>query len=159
MTITELDLATVRSAVGLVTDPEYPDLTIKQLGILEDVVIDASSIRVDLVPTILGCPALSTIEKDVKVAARKLGHEVVVRFCRAPVWTPDRISPDARQILANEYTIAITPRSGRTQCPVCGARSMEKRSDVGPTACRSVHWCPECRNPIEVVRAREVKVQ
>ena len=159
VTITQSDLETVRSAVGSVKDPEYPDLTINQLGILENVVIDASSIRVDLVPTILGCPALGIIEEDVKAAARGLGHEVAVRFCRSPVWTPDRISEDAQQILANEYTIAITPRSGRTQCPVCGTTSLEKRSDVGPTACRSVHWCAECRNPIEVVRSREASDQ
>ncbi len=159
MTITQSDLETVRSAVASVKDPEYPDLTIEQLGILENVVVDASCIRVDLVPTILGCPALSTIEHDVKAAARRLGHEVAVQFCRSPVWTPDRITKDAQHILANEYTIAITPRLGRTQCPVCGGRSLEKRSDVGPTACRSVHWCAECRNPVEVVRSREAPVQ
>lgn len=159
MTITQSDLEIVRSAVAAVKDPEYPDLTIEQLGILENLVVEGSSIRVDLVPTILGCPALNTIEQDVKAAARRLGHEVAVRFCLSPVWTPERISDDAQQILADEYTIAISPRSGRTRCPLCGARSLEKRSDVGPTACRSVYWCAECRNPIEVVRSREVPAQ
>ena len=57
MTITNSALNAARSAVASVKDPEYPDLNIQQLGILEDVVVDSSSIRVDLVPTILGCPA------------------------------------------------------------------------------------------------------
>ena len=48
MTITKSTLNAVRSAVALVKDPEYPDLNIQQLGILEDVVIDASSIRVEI---------------------------------------------------------------------------------------------------------------
>ena len=54
MTITKSALNAVRSAVASVKDPEYPDLNIQQLGILEDVVVDSSSIRGDLVPTILG---------------------------------------------------------------------------------------------------------
>jgi ring-1,2-phenylacetyl-CoA epoxidase subunit PaaD len=157
--ISKSTLEAVRSAVASVRDPEYPDLNIEQLGILEDVVIDSSTIRIDLVPTILGCPALDTIEQDVLAAARALGYEVTVRFCRSPAWTPERISEDAQQILANEYTIAITPRSGPTECPVCGHTSLEKRSDVGPTACRSVQWCPNCRNPVEVVRSRKATGQ
>ncbi len=155
MTITQEALDEVRTAVAAVRDPEYPDLNIEQLGILEDVIPDASGIRVDLIPTILGCPALATIEQDVLKAARAAGYEVNVQFCVSPVWTPDRISDDARQFLAHEYTIAIRPRSGPTQCPVCGETSLQDRSEVGPTACRSVKWCPDCRNPIEVVRSRQ----
>ena len=154
MTITREVLDAVRTAVASVTDPEYPNLNIQQLGILEDVVADSSSIRVDLVPTILGCPALRTIEQDVVNAARGAGYEVTVQFCASPTWTPDRISDDARQILANECTIAVRPSSGPTTCPVCGHMSLQNRSEVGPTACRSVKWCPDCRNPIEVVRSR-----
>ena len=94
--ITEAALKTVRHAVALVADPEYPDLNIEQLGILEDVVAENSAIRVDLVPTIMGCPALEVIEKDVVAAARASGYDVTVRFCMSAVGTPDRISNDAR---------------------------------------------------------------
>ncbi len=146
----------VRAAVASVADPEYPDLNIQQLGILEDVVADRSSIRVDLVPTIMGCPALDVIEQDVVAAAQASGHDVTVRFCMSPPWTPDRITDDARKILAREYSVAIRPRNGVTSCPLCGSTALEPRSDVGPTACRSVEWCPNCRNPVEVVRSREM---
>ena len=54
MTINQEALEEVRTAVAAVRDPEYPDLNIEQLGILEDVVADAAGIRVDLIPTILG---------------------------------------------------------------------------------------------------------
>ena len=76
MTINQEALEEVRTAVAAVRDPEYPDLNIEQLGILEDVVADAAGIRVDLIPTILGCPALATIERDVLKAARAAGYEV-----------------------------------------------------------------------------------
>ncbi len=155
MTINQEALEEVKTAVAAVRDPEYPDLNIEQLGILEDVVADAAGIRVDLIPTILGCPALATIERDVLKAARAAGYEVIVQFCSSPGWTPDRISDDARKFLANEYMIAIRPRFGPTPCPVCGKTSLQDRSEVGPTLCRSVKWCPDCRNPIEVVRSRQ----
>ena len=38
MTINQEALEEVRTAVAAVRDPEYPDLNIEQLGILEDVV-------------------------------------------------------------------------------------------------------------------------
>ena len=72
MRITDAAINSVRVAVSSVTDPEYPDLNLQQLGILEDVVADSASIRVDLVPTILGCPALDVIKKDVMAAAREM---------------------------------------------------------------------------------------
>ena len=156
MRIADTAINAVRAAVSSVTDPEYPDLTIQQLGILEDVVADSISIRVDLVPTILGCPALEVIEKDVVAAARASGYDVTVRFCMSPIWTPDRISEDARQILAEEYIVTIRPREGPTKCPLCGNTALQPRSDVGGTACRSVEWCPDCRNPVEVVRSRQM---
>ena len=138
MTINQEALEEVRTAVAARRDPEYPDLNIEQLGILEDVVADAAGIRVDPIPTILGCPALATIERDVLKAARAAGYEVIVQFCSSPGWTPDRISDDARKFLANEYTIAIRPRFGPTPCPVCGKTSLQDRSEVGlPYADRS----------------------
>ena len=46
MKVTQDELNAVRSAVCAVTDPEYPDLTIQQLGILENVVADLSLIHI-----------------------------------------------------------------------------------------------------------------
>ena len=63
----------IEAAVAAVCDPEYPDVTIAELGILESVTINGSSVRVELVPTVLGCPALQVIEADVVAAARSAG--------------------------------------------------------------------------------------
>jgi ring-1,2-phenylacetyl-CoA epoxidase subunit PaaD len=147
----------VRHEVAAVTDPEYPDLTIAQLGMLE-AVRDAGGgcVEVDLVPTVLGCPALREIEADVVAAARAVPgvRSVEVRFLAQPAWTADRVAPDARDRLAREYTISIRGVDGTTICPVCGGRNVEERSAFGPTVCRSVAWCPDCRNPVEVLRMR-----
>lgn len=147
--------AAVRDAVAAVTDPEYPDLTIEQLGMLEAVREPAAGrVEVDLVPTVLGCPALREIEADVVAAATAVPgvDSVGVRFLAQPTWTPDRVAPDARDRLAREYTITIRSADGSAICPVCGGREVEERSAFGPTVCRSVAWCPDCRNPVEVLR-------
>ncbi|WP_419920166.1 metal-sulfur cluster assembly factor [Candidatus Poriferisodalis sp.] len=149
--------AAVRESVSLVCDPEYPEVTIAELGILEQVLFsdDGSTVRIELVPTMLGCPALDLIARDVTAVARSAcaGVDVAIEvvFVADPAWTPDRIAPSAVGFLAREYSIAV--RSTRTEatCPICGNEALEHRSDFGPTPCRSVEWCPKCRNPVEVV--------
>ena len=152
-------MAAVRQSVSLVCDPEYPEVTIAELGILENVTLPStgSSVRIELVPTMLGCPALDVIARDVGAAARvacdELDAEVdlEVVFVDEPVWTPDRIAPSAVGFLAREYSVAVRTRASEVACPICGHTELEHRSDFGPTPCRSVDWCPSCRNPVEVV--------
>ena len=154
--------AAVYETVSSVCDPEYPEITIADLGILERVSAsdDGSAVRIELVPTMLGCPALDVIAGDVRAAARSAcagsGVSVEVVFVAEPVWTTDRIAPGAVEFMSREYSVAVRRAqsdgaSPAAACPICGNAVLEHRSDFGPTPCRSVEWCPECRNPIEVV--------
>lgn len=155
MTAAVVDADRVRAAVEAVTDPEYPELTIADLGILEGVEVDATAGRaaVTLVPTVLGCPALGLIEADVVAAARAAGARAVeVTFLHTPSWSPERIRPEARRFLARELTVAIRRPDGAVTCPVCGSGAVNHRSDFGPTLCRQLWWCEACRNPVEVIR-------
>lgn len=145
--------AAVTAAVAAVTDPEYPDVSIAELGMLERVTDDGGHVVVELVPTVLGCPALRTIEADVVAAARGAGaSSAEVRFLLAPVWSPDRVAPGARHRLASEYTITLRGADGRLRCPVCGSAAVRDTSAFGPARCRSVAHCDDCRNPVEVLR-------
>ena len=145
----------VRDAVAAVTDPELPVVTIADLGVLETVDVDEASgrVRVDLVPTFLGCPALRLIEGDVRAAAAAVAgvRDVEVRFLAAPRWTPDRITAEGRAALAGDLGIAVR-EAGFVTCPVCGGTRVEERSPFGPTACRAIAFCPDCRNAVEVIR-------
>lgn len=52
----------VSRALAQVHDPEYPGVSIVDLGLLEGVrVDDAGHAEVDLIPTFSGCPALHMI--------------------------------------------------------------------------------------------------
>ncbi|MDH4146221.1 MAG: iron-sulfur cluster assembly protein [Acidimicrobiia bacterium] len=146
--------AVVEAAVRAVCDPEYPDLTIAELGIFESVRVDgAGGAHIELVPTVLACPALRTIEQDVVDAALGAGAaSAEVVFLTSPRWSPARIDATTRAHLGREYTVAIRGLDGRIICPVCGGREAHQRAAFGPALCRETWWCDDCRNPVEVVR-------
>ncbi|HEY5578707.1 MAG TPA: 1,2-phenylacetyl-CoA epoxidase subunit PaaD [Acidimicrobiia bacterium] len=143
----------VRDAVSAVCDPEFPNVTIEQLGVLEDVRVVETDVEVDLIPTFLGCPALEVIEADVRVAVLSVEGvgRVEVRFVTGPTWTPDRITDQGRLNLG-DLTVSVRDQVGEAVCPVCGSRHVVERSPFGPTACRAIAFCEDCRNPVEVIR-------
>ncbi|MFN0092487.1 MAG: iron-sulfur cluster assembly protein [Acidimicrobiales bacterium] len=151
------DPAAVRAAVAAVCDPEYPDLTIEELGMLEAVAVAGADVEVALTPTVFGCPALAMIERDVRAAAEAVPGvgRVRVTLLDEPRWSPDRIAPAARAVLAAQYTISIRGADGSVICPVCGSREVAERSAYGPTRCRSIAYCAACSNPVEVIRLTE----
>ncbi len=158
--MTGIDLAEsldvqVHAAVRSIDDPEYPGVSIVELGLLETVDISANGrVTVGLIPTFSGCPALSMIAADVKAAVAKVvGVDAVeVHWLRAPVWTANRISGEARTALADRFTVAVQLGKSAPTCPLCGSATTEQ-SMFGPSRCRSVNTCSTCGETVEVMRA------
>ena len=98
---------TARGLAGRVADPEIPVLTIEDLGILRDVVVDDDgNVEVTVTPTYSGCPAMDVIRDEVTRTLREHGYgEVRVRTVLAPAWTTDWMSAEGRAKLA-AYGIA-----------------------------------------------------
>lgn len=157
--VTELE---IHAAVAAVDDPEYPGISIVDLGLLEAIEFVGEStagahVRVDLIPTFSGCPALDLIADDVRRSIEAIPHvaEAEIRWRTSPVWSLDRVSADARTALAKEFTVGIElgrRASGVSTCPRCGAKTAEQ-SLFGPSRCRSVHECSGCGETVEVLRA------
>ena len=149
-----------------VMDPEVPVLSVRELGIIRDVEIDAEgAVTVTVTPTYSGCPAIHVIEQDIIAAIQAAGiAEVRVRTAYAPAWTNDWIGPPAKAKL-KAYGIAppAAASSGdlvqlmrvraAPPCPYCDSRETEIRSEFGSTACKSVCWCRSCRQPFEEFKA------
>ena len=148
-----LELA-VHTAIGAVDDPEYPGISIIDLGLLERVDIVGGAVSIGLVPTFSGCPALAMIADDVRrVVAEVPGVDRVrVEWLAAPPWTVDRVSADARAAMAREFTVAVRIGSAEPRCPRCGGATIEQ-SMFGPSRCRSVHRCQSCGENVEVLRS------
>lgn len=150
--------AAVVDAIASVPDPEYPGVSIAELGLVEGVSVVESGrgldVGVDLIPTFSGCPALAMIADDVRTAVAAVPGVAScdVRWLTTPVWSTDRISPSAQAALRDEFTVVLRREDGRLRCPVCGSDAVEDRALAGPTRCRSVAWCGSCRNVVEVMR-------
>ena len=158
--------AAVWSALGSVHDPEIPLLSIVDLGIVERVEIADDVVRVQLLPTFAGCPALDAIHQDVRyaVAAAAPGKGIEVRFVHSPPWTSDRITRSGQEALR---AYGLTPPSGAgpvmialgglrrpARCPFCGSEETDLESAFGPSLCRSVQFCRSCRNPFEAFKPK-----
>ncbi len=144
----------VRDALRSVDDPEYPGISIVDLGLLERVSIDGSAARVGLIPTFSGCPALSLIEADVIAAVGTADgiDSVQVEWLKSPAWSVDRVTASARTRLNREFTVAVRIGSARPECPRCGA-VLGPLSLFGPSRCRATSKCPACGENVEVMRS------
>ncbi len=144
----------VYAALGTVDDPEYPGISIVELGLVSSVACEGATAHVGLIPTFSGCPALTVIAEDVTAAVSAVDgiDRVDVRWLSAPTWTIDRVSPAARAALADRFTVAVRIGSGPVPCPRCGNPTTE-RSIFGPSRCRAVHRCEHCTETIEVLRS------
>jgi ring-1,2-phenylacetyl-CoA epoxidase subunit PaaD len=155
---TERELA-VHRAVASVDDPEYPGISIVDLGLLESIDVRPGSgagsctVSIGLVPTFSGCPALAMIATDVQeaVAAVEGVESVEVEWLRSPQWSIDRVSADARRVMAERFTVAVQIGSDPPPCPRCGAPTVE-HSMFGPSRCRAVNRCESCSEMVEVMR-------
>lgn len=154
------------AVLDTVLDPEVPALSVRDLGIVRDVV-DAPAggeLEVVLTPTYSGCPATEVIEQSVLQALAHAGlGPARVRLQRAPAWTSDWISDDGRRKL-REYGIAppgptgpetavplrfVGRRVAALACPRCSSNDTERLSAFGSTACKALYRCRACREPFE----------
>jgi ring-1,2-phenylacetyl-CoA epoxidase subunit PaaD len=149
--------------LGDVPDPEVPALSVRDLGIVRDVIDHGAELEVVLTPTYSGCPATEAIERSVLDALQAEGlGPARATLRRAPAWTTDWITEDGRRKL-REYGIAppgpVLPEAGvpirlvrreaPVACPRCGSPHTERLSAFGSTACKALYRCVACREPFE----------
>jgi ring-1,2-phenylacetyl-CoA epoxidase subunit PaaD len=157
-----VDLAAVRAALADLPDPELPVVSIDELGILGLVESLPWGVRVELYPTFVACPATELIRSAVedRLAEVAPGCPAEVAFVFDPPWTSDRISPTGRAKLAAAGI--APPLSGgpgelisldaSVPCPFCGSPRTRLDNAFGPTLCRTIRWCPDCRQPFEAIK-------
>lgn len=141
----------VRAALAEVPDPELPVVSIVDLGIVERVSVGDGRIAVDLLPTFIGCPALEMIEAAVTDRLASFGVPVDVAFTRRVPWTSDRVSEVGRERLA-AAGIAPPAEPFDVHCPWCSSARVVMDTAFGPTQCRSLFYCRDCRQPFEALK-------
>jgi metal-sulfur cluster biosynthetic enzyme len=90
----------VREVLRQVEDPEL-GMDIVDLGLLYEIEVEGSRVRVTYSLTSMGCPAGPLIAQDIEGAVRQVEGvgEVELELTFDPPWTPDRMSDDAKFIL------------------------------------------------------------
>ncbi len=158
-----MDPADLRAALAAIPDPELPVVTIGQLGILGAIEVATTRIRVELHPTFVACPATELIRAAVveRLATARPGLDADVRLVFDPPWTSERITAEGRARLsaagiappgpvAPDGLIALDVP---VACPFCGSRRTRLENLFGPTLCRAIYHCADCRQPFEALKS------
>lgn len=146
-----MDLAAIRAAVAAIPDPELPVVTIGELGMVHRIEVDDATIRVSLLPTFLGCPAGEMIQAAVVERLAALGRPATVTMSHEVPWTSERITDPGRAALV-AAGIAPPAAPEDVRCPFCASGRVVMDSAFGPTQCRSLFYCRDCRQPFEAMK-------
>ena len=152
--------ADVWDALAEIPDPEIPVISLVDLGVVRQVEVEGSEVRVEFTPTFLGCPALEAMREAMNASIRELGAEPDVQVIVDDSWSTDRITPAGREKLREAGFAPPAPRGpsppslvqlqrGSFKCPYCGSTDTRLENIFGPTPCRSLRYCASCRQPFE----------
>ena len=148
--------------LATVCDPEVPVLTVLDLGIVRDVKIsDGAALEIVITPTYSGCPAMNTIEVNIRAALQDAGFEqVAVTTIFSPAWTTDWLTESGKEKLkaygiappvgqASEDKNVLFGEEKNIACPQCNSTNSRLLSQFGSTACKSLYQCQDCREPFD----------
>jgi ring-1,2-phenylacetyl-CoA epoxidase subunit PaaD len=159
-----IDVRAVWAILAEVPDPEIPVISVVDLGIVHSVELDETRVRVELLPTFVGCPAVEAMRTAVAERLTGLRPTIEVDVTFAEQWTSDRITRRGRaRLRASGFAppestagdavattfIPLASLGAAARCPYCGSRHTRLESAFGPTLCRSIHHCSDCRQPFE----------
>jgi ring-1,2-phenylacetyl-CoA epoxidase subunit PaaD len=141
-----------------VKDPEIPVLSLVDLGVITEVTIDGSRVKIEMTPTFVGCPALDIMKADILTVLEKHGiGEIRIDVTFRKPWTSDRISVKGKTAL-KEFGLAPPPPSmiftqlevlESAQCPRCDGTNTELKTPFGATLCRAIYYCRDCKDAFE----------
>jgi ring-1,2-phenylacetyl-CoA epoxidase subunit PaaD len=151
----------VWEALAEIPDPEIPVISLVDLGVVRDIAVDGERVHIEFTPTFLGCPALEVMRDSMAEAVRAIGAEPDVEVVLDDSWSTDCITPAGRRKLRESGFAPPQPRGkgGHLQlvqlqsrvfrCPYCGSTDTRLENIFGPTPCRSIRYCADCRQPFE----------
>ena len=160
----------VWAALAQIADPEIPAISLVDLGVIRGFAFAMGPagderLTVELMPTFVGCPAIDVMRQQIGERLRelRLAAEVKVELSFAEPWTSDRITPAGRQALRQSgFAPPVQIGSGFdgdsltvlpiATCPYCASRNTTLENPFGPTLCRAIYHCADCRQPFEAFK-------
>jgi ring-1,2-phenylacetyl-CoA epoxidase subunit PaaD len=160
----------VWAALAEIADPEIPAISLVDLGVIRGFTFEPRAaggerLTVELMPTFVGCPAIDVMRQQIGERLTDLGlaDEVAVELTFAEPWTSERITPAGREALRSSgFAPPVTigsPFTGDSltvlpiaTCPYCASRNTTLENPFGPTLCRAIYHCADCRQPFEAFK-------
>lgn len=151
----------VWAALADVHDPEIPTVSVVDLGVVRRVDVAPGRVRVELLPTFVGCPAMDLMRHAVEERLRGFAPQVEAVVSFAEPWTSERITPEGHRRLResgfgppappargapDDHALRVLPAA---PCPYCGSLDTMVENAFGPTLCRAIYHCASCRQPFE----------
>ncbi|MEQ8476673.1 1,2-phenylacetyl-CoA epoxidase subunit PaaD [Fulvivirga sp.] len=141
-----------------VKDPEIPVLSLVDLGVITNIDINEHRVAVTMTPTFVGCPAIDYMKQDVIEVLNSYGIDNVdVQVNFDEPWNSNKITDKGRKAL-KDFGLAPPPKHNlivdidildNIECPNCGRNNSVMKTPFGPTACRSIHFCNNCKETFE----------
>jgi len=133
-----------------IEDPELPVLSIVDIGVVRDVIVDENSVKIKITPTYSGCPAMNFFKEEIQSILTESGYtNVEIKVVYIPTWSSECISEQSKLKL-KKYGIAPPEESdGKICCPICDSDLTELISNFGSTACKALYKCKNCIEPFE----------
>jgi ring-1,2-phenylacetyl-CoA epoxidase subunit PaaD len=141
-----------------VKDPEIPVLSLVDLGVITQVDISDERVAITMTPTFVGCPAMDFMKNEVLEKLHSAGiTKATVTISFKEPWSSDKISDRGKEALKKFGLAPPMPSHLFTDiemlehvpCPRCNSTNTELRNPFGPTLCRSIHYCMDCREAFE----------
>ena len=142
-----------------VKDPELPMISVVEMGIVRDVILEDTAVTVKMTPTFSGCPALDVMRNDIQAKLNEIGYNNAnVETILNPPWSSDWIKDSAREKLRNlgiappqkhEGNVTAVAFLDVAECPRCGSKNSTLKNAFGPTLCKSVWYCHDCQDAFE----------
>ena len=149
----------VWEALAEIPDPEIPVISIVDLGVVKGVEVTNGTVNVEFTPTFMGCPALDAMRRAMESRIAELGASADIHVRLDDSWSTDDITPEGREKLRAAGFAPPAPRIAEKlelvqlqrgfRCPYCGSTSTQLENLFGPTPCRSIRYCEDCRQPFE----------
>ncbi len=139
-----------------VKDPEIPAISLVDLGIISEIIIENDQVIVELIPTFAGCPAINHMQNEVVLCLQNAGIKAIANINYNKAWSSDFITENGKaQIL--KFGLAPPPKVSENLmsmlegaiCPKCGSSNTQLMNPFGTTLCRSISYCKDCREVFE----------
>ena len=145
--VMEIKINKIWDVLDKISDPEIPNISIVEMGIVRGVKYDEGLLNVIITPTYSGCPAIDFIKIEIEQKLIMEGiNDFEISTSLFPPWTTEWLNEETKNKLKS---VGIAPPEKHIECPHCNSDKIKVLSEFGSTACKAFYKCGHCMETFE----------